>query len=67
MKTYAMTTQTEVRSAFWSRHTELRHLRQSKKRQNEYPADVRMAFVAYVDELARDGSISESLASRVTL
>lgn len=64
---HRMTTQTEIRHAFWSSHTEFQELRRTSRRQNEYPADVRSAFVEYVDMLARDGSISESLASRVTL
>lgn len=38
-----------------------------RKVQNEYPADTRMAFVDYVDSLARSGDISEALAGRVTL
>jgi hypothetical protein len=37
------------------------------KRQNKQPADIRMAFVDYVDMLSRDGTISEQLAQRVTL
>lgn len=70
MKTdrYEMTTQAEVRGGFWAAHSSLRDkYYRASLRQNDYPADVRAAFVAYVDMLARDGSISESLASRVTL
>ncbi|CAB4158811.1 hypothetical protein UFOVP703_33 [uncultured Caudovirales phage] len=35
--------------------------------QNEYPADVRMAFVDWVDAQARAGAITDSLADRATL
>lgn len=64
-----MTTQSAVRESFWhncgSSMAESRG--SASKRQNEYPADVRMAFVDYVDMLARDGDITEALAHRVTL
>jgi hypothetical protein len=63
------TTQTEVRDAFWyafsvdgNKPREYRG-----KSQNQLPTDVRCAFVDFVDGLARDGQISEALASRVTL
>lgn len=35
--------------------------------QNEYPADVRAAWVDFVDAKARAGTITEALASRATL
>lgn len=62
-----MKTQSQVRSSFWESHPEFSHLRRSRKRQNDYPADVRVAFVNYVDGLAKDGVISRKLAERVTL
>jgi hypothetical protein len=37
------------------------------KRQNEHCATVRCSFVDFVDILARNGEISESIANRVTL
>lgn len=64
-----MTTQTEIRESFWEflpgtySHTQ----NGKRKTQNDYPCEVRSAFVDYVDMLARSGEISESLASRVTL
>ena len=63
------TTQAQVREAFWAGvGLRLGNCRYTKsKRQNEYPTDVRVAFVDYVDSLARDGQISEKLAQRVTL
>ena len=62
-----MKTQTEVRNAFWEAHQRFAAQRRSKKRQNDYNADIRTSFVDYVDYLQRDGQISESLAYRVTL
>ena len=64
-----MKTQAEVRRAFWSRWNDC-HAAPSKyegRRQNDCPADIRMAFVDFVDSLAKDGTISEKLADRVTL
>ncbi len=65
-----MTTQKQVRADFWENGIDA----ETKRRfwhptftQNQYPADVRMAFCDYVEHLARDGQISEALAQRVTL
>ncbi len=58
-------TQVEVRKAFWEAHPQF--LRQGRLKQNDYPTDTRCAFVDFVDVLARDGQISEKLASKVTL
>jgi len=63
-----MTTQTEIRDAFWLTFcTEGKPRQFWGKRQNDLPADVRQAFVEFVDYLARAGAISERLASTVTL
>ncbi len=62
-----MTTQAEIRDSFWNIHTQFQGDYRTRKRQNDYKADIRMAFVDFVDDLARSGQISESLASRVTL
>lgn len=62
-----MTTQQQVREAFWQDHLGGKPRKFRGKSQNELPADVRTAFVDFVDMLARDGQISEALASRVTL
>ncbi len=54
----------DLRRAFWEAHpTAVRR----KYRNGDYPVDTRMAFVDYVDHCARDGTIGERLASRVTL
>ena len=57
------TTQKQVRAAFWETHPNL--LR--SKLHGDYHVDTRIAFVDYVDMLARDGQITETLAHRVTL
>lgn len=62
-----MKTQTEVRNAFWESHPQFAAIRRTKKRQNDYPTDVRVAFVDFVDSLSKDGSISPKLAHNVTL
>ena len=70
MSTY--TTQKQVRRAFWEAHKGLDGI--SKKRITDYAGtgkmhntDTRCTFVAFVDQLTRDGQISEALANRVTL
>lgn len=62
-----MKTITEIRESFWAAFPKFAALRRSRKRQNEYPTDVRVAFVDYVDSLERSGEITEKLASRATL
>jgi hypothetical protein len=62
-----MRTQTEVRNSFWDSFPEFAPERRTRKRQNDYRADIRMSFVDYVDGLARNGEITEKLASEVTL
>ena len=66
-----MKNQTEIRRAFWEAHPELdrmaRARRTRSKRQNEQNADTRVAFVDWVDGLAKDGQISAELAQNVTL
>jgi hypothetical protein len=64
-----LATQAQVRAAFWRdlNETGTIYARKPGKTQNDYPADVRMAWCDYVDMLARSGEISEALAQRVTL
>jgi len=71
-RTLDYTTQEQVRLSFWednplalSRTVE-REIRQGRP-DKDFRTDTRCAFVDYVDMLARDGRISEALASRVTL
>ena len=62
--TYTYTTQAQVRAAFWQGNEPLRV---HGKRQNDYGATLRSEWCEFVDMLARDGLISEALASRITL
>ena len=63
-----MKTQREVRSAFWLTFCVDGCPREYRgKSQNDLPVDVRMAFCDFVESLARDGTITESLAQKVTL
>lgn len=59
-----MKTQKEVRDYFWETHP---YKKEGNKRQNDYPADIRMAFCLMVDLLHRDGTINDKLANKVTL
>lgn len=62
---YDFTTEGQVRKAFWQGMPTGTQVR--GKRQNGYNATIRSEFVEFVDMLARNGNISESLAQRVTL
>jgi hypothetical protein len=62
-----MNTQAEVRAAFWEDCFPEVKKSYTRKKQNEYPADIRCAFVDYVDSLQKSGQISEALAFRATL
>jgi hypothetical protein len=59
-----ITNEKDLRRAFWESHPNA-----SKRtlRDGDYVTDTRIAFVEYVDALARDGVITEELAQRVTL
>lgn len=68
MKTYPIKSQTHLRKLFWELYPEWKKQHwTSKKRQNNYPADIRMAWVEYVDTMCRNGCISEKLADKATL
>ena len=63
-----MTTQQQIRDAFWQTFFVNGKPREYRgKSQNQLPIDVRCAFVDFIDSLARDGTISQALAARVTL
>ena len=63
-----MTSYTEIRDAFW-----LTFFVEGKPREfygkthNELPSDLRSGFTEFVGYLKETGTISESLASNVTL
>lgn len=56
------TTQKEIRAAFYADHPTIK-----RRPQNDQPADIRTAFVDFVDYLHRAGLITDALANRVTL
>lgn len=61
MKTkYTFTSQKEVRDAF-------KYYLSDVGSKDMTPTDIRCSFVEYVDLLQKDGTITEKLASRVTL
>lgn len=62
---YDITTQSALRAAFWQGMPSV-WSKYRNKRQNEWPTDLRVEFVDFVDFLARQGNISEELAQRVT-
>lgn len=66
---YQIKTQREIRAAFWrTLNEECPGIKRvASWSQNQYPTDVRVAFVDFVDHLTRDGQISETLAQRATL
>ncbi len=61
------TTQKQIRAAFWDSFPEFKGEYRANKRQNAYSCNVRVTFVDFVENLRRDGLISEKLAYRVTL
>ena len=69
-----MTNQKQIRAAFWEAFPDLprRRYRYSPNRSDKtaelvYPIDTRCAFGDFLDQLQRDGTISEALANRATL
>ncbi len=69
-----MTNQKQIRAAFWEAFPDLprRRYRYSPSRSDKtaelvYPIDTRCAFVDFLDQLQRNGIISEALADRATL
>jgi hypothetical protein len=66
-----MTTQKQIRAAFWGAHPQ--HASHALKwgiktaPQNRHNATTRTAFVDFVDYLAKGGEITEKLAFRATL
>lgn len=74
MKGHTMTTQKEIRAAFWQAHPTADRRRypardwtREDKSSRDYCTDTRCAFVDFVDHLARSGQITETLAARATL
>jgi hypothetical protein len=65
MSTFQITTQAQIRQSFWEANPQFK--RQGRKTQNQYPCDVRVTFVDYVENLKRNNQISEKLGQRATL
>lgn len=66
-----MKTQKQIRTNFWQYVKEYapeysKEYKASKK-QNHYKTDIRVLFTDYIENLRRNGDISENLAYKVTL
>lgn len=62
-----MKTQNEIRKAFWDQHPEYKSEYRRTYKQNDYNADIRTAFVDWLDSITKNGEVSEKLTQRVTL
>ena len=60
-----ISTQADLRGNFWAQHPQF--ARRGRTRQNDYPAEIRMAWCDYVEHMRRNGDISENLAQKATL
>lgn len=60
-----LTTQKQIRESFWDNHPQFK--RKGRNTQNSYPADIRMAFIDFIDYLSKDNQISDKLRDKVTL
>lgn len=68
LRPFRMTRTVELRREFWKEYPEFKErYYSSKKSQNDYPTDVRCAWVDYVENCRRSGCISERLAQTTTL
>jgi hypothetical protein len=69
MLLYTYTTQRAVRAAFWRAHPDLprRKIPNYSGNGTMHCTDVRCAFTDFIDNLSRNGEISEDLAQRITL
>lgn len=57
----------QIRLSFWNNHPEFKSEFRTRKKQNDYNATIRSAFVDYVDFLHRNGQITENQANNITL
>ena len=62
-----MKTISEIRNAFWEANPQFKEYRRSRKRQNDYHAEIRCSFVDWLDSVNKDGLISDELANKATL
>jgi hypothetical protein len=63
------TTQRQIRALFWATFPDLsrKTIPDHAGTGRMYTTDTRCTFVDFVDELCRDGEISDQLANKVTL
>ena len=66
---YDITTQRELRRAFWRDHpkADRKKIPNYSGNGTMYCTDTRCAFTDWVDAMSRDGRISQELAQRATL
>lgn len=57
----------EIRTSFWDSYPEFKNDFRTRKKQNDYRVDIRIAFVDYVENLRRNGQITENQAKNITL
>jgi hypothetical protein len=63
-----MKTFKQIRNDFWATLPEdLRKDRRSRKTQNEYCTDIRVAFTDFIDHLHKSGEITDKQAQNITL
>lgn len=62
-----MKTQKEIRQAFWNEFPEFKHEFRTRKTQNDYSCDIRCTFVDWIDNIHKDGIISDGMAQKITL
>ncbi len=60
-----ITNQKDLRNEFWIRHPQFK--RRGNLSQTSYHADIRIAWCDFVEQMVRDGGISEDFAKTVTL
>lgn len=60
-------TVTQLRASFWESHPDFKQFYRKTWTQNQYCADIRMAWVFYVDMMMKDGHITSQLANRAIL
>ena len=66
-----MKTKAEIRNAFWKylkdTKPELAAQRRSRKKQNDYCADIRLTFIDYMDYMSKNKEITEKQRISITL
>lgn len=62
-----ITTASAVRASFWSQHPQFAPMRDIRKTQNDYPAEIRCAWCDYIDQMHKSGLVSDELAWEVSL